>query len=315
MYSNEMRTIIDISRCGQVAALLECSAHPKPGNVHRLKDFPSTRYEHFLIGASILGKSLEGIAEVGTKLRDNNQNHSEIQIGRFILEAVEDTSRWQTGGNINLGIILLLLPLAATAGILLKDGFDDLESFRSTLSEFILNTTPEDALNLYEGMRIARPGGMGQVETLDLNDDRSFEKIREDNLNIHDIFLTCASRDSIAREWTTSFEITFDLTHPYLVKRIREVMDINTAIVDTYLYILSEVPDTLIQRKAGKDAALKVSQKARELLSGGGLKTQPDQVREFDTFLQEKSGLLNPGTTADLVAAGLMIALLRGLRI
>ncbi len=315
MFFHEIKTPLDVSRCGQVAALLECSAYPKPGNVHRLKDHPTTRYEHFLIGASIIGKPLENLAEKGSLFKFDSTHYSRFQIGKEILQAVEDTATWQTGGNINLGVILLQAPLAATAGTYLHVGYDDLDAFRTTLQKIIQETTPEDSLNLYKALQVANPGGMGEVEDLDIHDESSMKKIQEDQLNLHSIFSTCADRDAVAREWITSFELTFKLVYPFLENRINELQDINLATIDTFLHVLSKVPDTLIMRKAGPEAARVISEKAREIIIKGGITKQKEKVYEFDAFLQEKKGLYNPGTTADLIAAGLMVALLRGLRI
>ncbi|WP_455363487.1 triphosphoribosyl-dephospho-CoA synthase, partial [[Eubacterium] cellulosolvens] len=38
----------EIAAALQLAVLLEVSAYPKPGNVHRTRDFELTRFEHFL---------------------------------------------------------------------------------------------------------------------------------------------------------------------------------------------------------------------------------------------------------------------------
>ena len=36
-----------IQCCAQLAAALEVSGWPKPGNVHRTADFTDTRFEHY----------------------------------------------------------------------------------------------------------------------------------------------------------------------------------------------------------------------------------------------------------------------------
>ena len=52
MTSKTLGDVADhVSRCLQLAILLEVSAYPKPGNVHRTADFQETDYEHFLASA------------------------------------------------------------------------------------------------------------------------------------------------------------------------------------------------------------------------------------------------------------------------
>ena len=111
------------------------------------------------------------------------------------------------------------------------------------------------------------------------------------------------------------FKITFEIGTPYFQKVFEECREINTVIVDTFLYVLSKVPDTLIQRKAGKKEALKVSESAKKIIKDGGLRQNLSQILQFDKELTKKGGILNPGTTADLTAAILLVNLLLGLKI
>ncbi|MDP6641398.1 MAG: triphosphoribosyl-dephospho-CoA synthase, partial [Nitrososphaerales archaeon] len=55
----------DVMNAAQLAASLEVSATPKPGNVHRNADYPSTRFEHFLSGAVALGPAISSAASQG----------------------------------------------------------------------------------------------------------------------------------------------------------------------------------------------------------------------------------------------------------
>ena len=55
----------EISRRLELAMLFEVSAYPKPGNVHRTRDYPGTRFEHFLASAVASRSSFEIAAEKG----------------------------------------------------------------------------------------------------------------------------------------------------------------------------------------------------------------------------------------------------------
>src|SRR5215210_8063191 len=84
-------------RLAQVACLLEVTAR-KPGNVHRHADFAGTHYLDFLLSAAAIGPALDRARALG--------------VGRAILDAVEATRR-VVATNTNLGMVLLLAPLAA----------------------------------------------------------------------------------------------------------------------------------------------------------------------------------------------------------
>jgi len=81
------------------------------------------------------------------------------------------------------------------------------------------------------------------------------------------------------------------------------------AIVTLHVGLLSCHPDTLIARKAGAEAARAVSAAAREVRDG------TRSLADFDASLRADGNRLNPGTTADLVAATLLAALLDGSRL
>ena len=81
------------------------------------------------------------------------------------------------------------------------------------------------------------------------------------------------------------------------------------AIVSVYMRLLASRPDTLIARKAGAPAAQAVSAGAREVLDG------TRSLADFDASLRRPDHQLNPGTTADLVAATMLVALLTGVKL
>lgn len=107
----------DIMRSAQLAAALEVSGWPKPGNVHRIVDLVGTRFEHFIAGAIALGPSVREAALQGVKVSLGKLQMSDIEVGRYIKEAVSEVKRWHRGGNTHLGISLLFIPLAAAAGL------------------------------------------------------------------------------------------------------------------------------------------------------------------------------------------------------
>src|SRR4029079_19799922 len=91
----------DVAAAAQLACLLEASA-PKPGNVSPGRHFADTRYEDFLASAVAIGGT---IAYAGNP-----------SVGATVRLAVEATAQW-TRSNTNLGIVLLLTPIARAAAL------------------------------------------------------------------------------------------------------------------------------------------------------------------------------------------------------
>lgn len=306
----------EIAAALQLAVLLEVSAYPKPGNVHRTRDFDPTRFEHFLGSAAALGPHFRLAALRGRRVSEGLGNDVELAIGERMKWAAEACSEWQHGGNTSLGVILLLTPIAYAAGMIPRDLAMRAQEIRKNLRKVVRSTTSADAVNTYRAISCASPGGMRRVPELDINDKKSIVEIRKRNLSLLDVFRLCAKYDTISYEWVNDFSVTFDIALPFLVRELQSTGDINTAAVDTYLRILSEIPDTLVARKQGMNKAKAISLRAKRVLRSGGMKTARGRkaVEEMDKALQRSGHPCNPGTTADLTASALSVLILDGYR-
>jgi len=305
-----------VSACLQLALLLEVSAYPKPGNVHRNADFGDTRYEHFLASAVALYSHFRNAAARGVSLASGSTPVDKVGVGNIIRDAVESMLCWQRGGNTLLGAIILLCPLAVAAGKTFSEGKFSLKRLRENLDLIVKSTTVEDAVAVYDAIEIAKPGGLGHAPSLDVNNPDSKREILEKGISLYDVFKIASGYDLICREWIKNYPVTFDFGYPFFVEVLDETSDVNVATVQTFLKILAEFPDTLIARKAGIEKAKEVSARAKEILRVGGLKTSEGRkmVYDFDRELRMKSNLLNPGTTADILSAVLGLHVLSGYR-
>jgi triphosphoribosyl-dephospho-CoA synthase len=272
-----------VAAAGQLACLLEVSA-PKPGNVSPERHFHDTRYEDFLASAVAIGPAL---AEAGRQ-----------PLGATIRRAVEDTLRW-TKSNTNLGIVLLLAPLARAA---LAPG----TGLRERLAAVLAQTTVDDATEVYAAIRRARPGGLGQSTAEDVS--------RAPTVTLREAMALAAARDAIAREYVSNFELTFEVGVPAVLAARTDGLPWTDAAVEAYLGLLEVVPDTHIARKLGSAQAEAVSRKAREVRALGGTRSAAGRqgLIDLDRELRDERNQRNPGTTADLTCAALFVVILEG---
>jgi triphosphoribosyl-dephospho-CoA synthase len=278
-----VRTADSVAGAAQLACVLEVSA-AKPGNITPSHDFHDTSYEDMLRSAIAVGPELARAGERG--------------VGETILAVVE-ASRHVAPANTNLGIALLLAPLAKAA----LDG----GSLRSRLGATLRALDLADARDAYAAIRLAGAGGLEErVE----HDVRS-----EPAVGLREAMASGAGRDSIASEYVTDYALTFETGIPALVAALGDGLAAREAIVELHLRLLGAVPDTLIARKRGAEAATQVSARAREVLAAGGVRTVAGRLAlgRFDASLREPANALNPGTTADLVAATVFVAVLEGM--
>lgn len=272
----------EVAQAAQIACLLEVSAD-KPGNVTRHRGLRNAKHEDFLLSAVAIGPSI--------------REARERTVGETILRAIRDTQQF-VACNTNLGMVLLFAPLAKAYGS---------GSLRGSLREVLALLTVDDAQKAYQAIRLANPNGMGRVEKYDIGGE-------EVDITLREAMWLAKDRDSIAKEYVTNFEGSFELGYPCLLRYWKKSHKLLDSIVQTYLTILAEVPDTHIGRIKGLSTAEGVSQWARKALKLGGVFSAQGRkaVRELDRFLREEDGGLNPGTTADLVTASLFVALLEG---
>jgi len=273
----------EIAAAAQIACLLEVSA-PKPGNVSPERHFHDTRYEDFLASAVAIGPALAAAGE--------------RPLGTTIRGAIEATSRW-TRSNTNLGIVLLLAPLArAAAG---KGG-----TLRDRLAAVLDHTTVADAAEAYTAIRRRRPGGLGAASAEDV--------AATPTVSLREAMALAAERDAIAREYTNRFTLTFEVGAPALADARGRGLSWTEATVECFLALLAAAPDTHIARKLGHAEAERVTGWAREVVAAGGTGTAEGRaaLAALDAELRDPRNTRNPGTTADLTCAALFVVIIEG---
>jgi triphosphoribosyl-dephospho-CoA synthase len=261
----------------RAACLLEATAR-KPGNVHPEASFVDLEYADFVCSALAAGSPLAHAAE--------------IRVGRAVFAAIEAT-RQRTPRNTNLGIALLIAPLAGVpADVSLREGIDT-----------VLNAlSVEDADQVYRAIRLAQPGGMGRVDDQDISE--------APRVTLREAMRMAADRDAIAAQYAGRFELVLDFGVPWLASQADFASNWECRIIGLQLALMCQQPDTLIARKCGIETTREASERAQAVLEAGGPATEAGRtaLATFDAWLRADGHRRNPGTTADLVAACLFAA-------
>ena len=273
---------LSVGQCATLACLLEVSA-PKPGNVHRGADFEDATFVDFAVSAVAIAPAMDQACHTG--------------VGTAVLTAIRAT-RAKARTNTNLGTVLLLAPLAAVAPDRpLAPGVQDV----------LERLTPEDGAAIYEAIRLAQPGGLGRVDAMDVAGDSPAD--------LRAAMRAAADRDLVARQYVTGFSTVLDEVVGLLLGGTGRGWTLADTIIDAQLRLLSRYGDSLIARKCGSLAARAAADRAAAVLAAG----QPGDARyleglaDLDFWLRSDHHRRNPGTTADLIAAGLFAALRQGL--
>jgi triphosphoribosyl-dephospho-CoA synthase len=271
--------ILSVGQCASIACLLEATA-PKPGNVHRGADFEDLSYVDFALSAVLIAPHMDAAA-------------CGQSVGQTVLDAVR-ACRSGVGTNSNLGMILLLAPLAKSPPDLpLAEG----------VKQILAALDADDSRLIYEAIRHAQPGGLG---TADLHDVAGPAPAR-----LLDAMQLAADRDLVARQYVNGYEQVLGLAAPAIVGGVAAGWTVADAIVHAYLQLMSVHPDTLIARKCGPALAQQAADRAAEVLRRGnpGEAAYHDALADLDFWLRSDHHRRNPGTSADLVAAALFVLL------
>ena len=256
----------------------------KPGNVNLLSSHKDTKAQDYLDSAILSSKELF------------NQNYC---LGKRILESVNVT-RSQVNVNTNLGIILLCAPVIQS--YIDFNNLDLREGIKKTLS----TTSIKDTHDLCAAINISSPGGLGDS---DMYDTASYP-----NASIKQIMDYSQEYDRISYQYSHNFSDIFDFIIPKLefLNQRYESLDISLSLL--FIEILAKIPDSHISRKFGDKIAKKTSNNAHDLLKILDREYDPDYLAKALNNLDyeyKKKGI-NPGTTADLLVASLMIYKISG---
>lgn len=265
----------------------------KPGNVHIHAEGHGMSVTQFLDSA----------AAIAPVLATPNR-----PVGEAILRAVEAT-RDVAGCNTNLGIVLLLAPLAAAA--LCRDKGEPL---RMRLARVLDKLSVADAADAFAAIRLALPAGLGETPQHDVAEPP--------RVDLRTAMAAAADRDLIARQYATAFADVFTFGVARGRSALRRGASAAEAASAIHLGFMALHPDTHIARKHGAAVAERVREQAFRLerrlavtsvFGGpafGGHSGAARRLLAFDRALKRRG--LNPGTSADLTVACLFVLRLAG---
>ena len=251
----------------------------KPGNVHIFADGHGMTVEDFIASAKAASEVIA---------------LPNLTVGARILGAVEATQN-AVGLNTNLGIILLCAPLIHA--VLNRHYNDFLDDLKQTLQDL----TIQDAALTFQAIRLANPAGLGTVTAHDVHqpaDCTLLVAMKEG-----------AMRDRVASQYANNFHDIFEFGLPRYEQYLTLWQRPAWAVTAVYLGYMAHYADSHIARKHGEVAANLVQNLGQEheaaFLSSYNPKNYLTPLLRFDTDLKSKH--LNPGTSADLTVATLLL--------
>ena len=251
----------------------------KPGNVNIKSPHSDTNAEDYLESSLLSSKELF---------------KPDYSLGERILNSIKIT-RSKIKTNTNLGIILLCAPIIHAC--IYFNNLTMREGIKKTLS----SSTVKDTQDLCMAINISAPGGLGTREI--------YDTASKPTVNILEIMNHSACYDRISYQYSHNYSDIFDFIIPRLVFLNKKHNSLDISLSLMFMEILAKIPDSHISRKFDDKIAKKTSNNASDLLKILDREYSPDYLADRLNNLDyeyKKKGI-NPGTTADLLVASLMI--------
>ncbi|WP_088281242.1 triphosphoribosyl-dephospho-CoA synthase [Ideonella sp. A 288] len=264
----------------------------KPGNVSRFSPGHGMQAEQFVASArAAAGPMFAHGARVGDRI-----------------EAAVNATWAVAGCNTNLGILLLCAPIARAIETL--SGALCASALRESVESALAGLDLADARSAYRAIARATPGGLGSAPDEDVRQAPS--------VDLRAAMALAAHRDSIARQYRDGFADLFEVGLPALgsgfsLMNALAVQDaashLAPAVQRLYLTCLARWPDSHIVRIHGEAVAHNVMAAAQRWLDRAATDGPLDEASGFsDWDASLKAQRINPGTSADLTVATLMLA-------
>ncbi len=125
---------------------------------------------------------------------------------------------------------------------------------------------------------------------------------------LRDAVRFASGRDPLAREYAKNYEITEQLARPALLLALSRADSARAALVQSYLEVLSEVPDLDVVERAGRREAEDVSRMAHGVLKAGGVFSSRglQGIANLDGLLRDDPRLVPSATEPPIIAAAFL---------
>jgi triphosphoribosyl-dephospho-CoA synthase len=261
----------------------------KPGNVHVFADGHGMSIHDFIKSADV---SAVEIAKPN------------LTVGERIFSAVEATQT-AVGLNTNLGIILLCAPLIHAA---LLTSIDGNQSLQQRLVYTLNTLSVNDGLLTARAIVLANPAGLGSSSLNDVH--------KQPNVTLLEMMTSAQHRDLIACQYANNFADIFEFGLTRYAQAMTKWQDFsnrgqNQAWATTALYLgfLTRQLDTHVIRKHGEVLATELMREAHAIEALYWATDNPKLVQKqllaWDASLKARN--INPGTSADLTVATLLV--------
>lgn len=254
----------------------------KPGNVHVFADGHGMTVHDFIESAHVSADIIV---------------RPDLTLGERIFYATEATRR-AVGQNTNLGILLLCVPI-----LLAAQQAEQGQSLVHKMQHTLLGLTVSDAEYVSRAIVLANPGGLGKAAQYDVHETPVVDLLT--------MMRSAQDKDLIAWQYANGFVTITEFGLAHYASAMMQWANPAWSATALYLAFVACYPDTHVIRKYGAAFAEQLRQEALSYEAMLRMAENPKLVQkkllDWDASLKQRG--INPGTSADLTVATILLSL------
>jgi triphosphoribosyl-dephospho-CoA synthase len=299
----EISTVVSTQ---QLSIMLEVGGDPKPGNVTEKMGFSDLDYDDFVLSAISVGGTLSEWYGEARRRDETGMGMGGIW-GGALLGSSKEAMRGRS--NAIFGTLLVGIPLGIGASLSVSQ-----TEILPLAHRLVEESDVADSLNFKRAVDVCQIGGLshqymrGETSDLDLSSPGFEGRIEDGEVTLRDLLKRSTDYDLLSTEVTGKYPIIRKHAPLYL-QLLGDFEDPVKASGLLYCTLLSEFPDSLVARKAGREESERVrgmAEIAMELDPYSDAWTE--SMVDLDLYLRKRD--LNPGTLADIASASIFLALM-----
>ncbi|MCY3412921.1 MAG: triphosphoribosyl-dephospho-CoA synthase [Candidatus Heimdallarchaeota archaeon] len=302
-----------IAETATLAASLQVVSNVRPGNISRYHNFNGFSMENYLKFAMSLNQPIIDMATRGIMVEREFIDPDEADMGWILAEAIKQQKK-KVGLDHYIGMLISFSPIAAAAGYLLSSGeqLNNFQELRRVAMDFLENSTPEDADNLFSCLYDLNLPRFGYIKEASMTRDEGSNFLLEEEINLFEMYGLYQKKSVIFTEMHNDYQFSFNQGIEAFYDAIEHKVGLPDALTHTFLNVLANYTPIIQENDIDHKLSYKLKQEAIELLDLGGYLSSRGKVMtsKFENTLLNFQHPINLNEIAEITTTISFIGLL-----
>ncbi len=304
-----------ISQKATLAASMQAITDVRPGNITRYHNYNNFKIENYLNLSVNLNQPIIDLATRGVMVERAYIEMDEVDMGWILAEAIKKNNHYQIGYHHFVGMLLSFAPIATAAAFMISEDENkfSLNELKNYTSEFLINSTPEDADSLFSALYNLNIPKYAYINDFAETDIEGSNYMLEEEINLPDFYKLFEKESLVFSELSNKYQFCFTKGYEAFKEAIDLKSSFTDAITHSFITVLAHHPPK-IDNNEDPYFAYKIKQEAMELIDMGGYLTSKGKIMisKFDNTILNYENKIELAEIGQLTSIISFIALLNG---